>query len=129
MLNASRVNEILMDCLLTNDQIEDGRPKQGIDVIYASSVMNQFGLQKVKVNEHEKEIKSLLSLIDPSFAKGMSFLNMCMDKDGNHWGEHRNCDELLALGNAVGCAEIITALPAASLPGGMPYILINAEGV
>ena len=56
----------------------------------------------------------------------MSFLRMCMTKDGVHWGEHPDCDNLICLGIAIGKLEIILKDFVNDLPGGVPYILVKA---
>jgi hypothetical protein len=56
----------------------------------------------------------------------MSFLNACVDKHGNHWGEHPSVEQLLVLGVAIGKIEY--CLPREywrALPGGVPYFMIK----
>lgn len=59
---------------------------------------------------------------------GWSFLNMCMTKDGEQWGEHPNMEELMVLGCGLGLMKL--QLPRAvwsSLPGGVPYLSVNLQ--
>lgn len=62
-----------------------------------------------------------------SGGQGWSFLNMCVDKNGNQWtGSHEIVDKLVCLGIASGYANFV--LPRGMwkiLPGGMPYIAID----
>jgi len=57
----------------------------------------------------------------------MSFLNMCIDKNGNQWADlHRTMDELVALGIATGKLSFLIPREMWSiLPGGMPYLIVN----
>ena len=58
---------------------------------------------------------------------GWSFLNMCVDKDGNQWtGFHEIVDKLLMLGIAIGKMSFLLPKQMWSiLPGGMPYVVVN----
>jgi hypothetical protein len=56
-------------------------------------------------------------------AGGATFLNACVDKNGTQWGEHRNIDQLLCLGIAIG--KVSFPMPKemwSMLPGGMPFV-------
>jgi hypothetical protein len=58
----------------------------------------------------------------------MSFLNACMTKDDNQWGEHQNMEQLLALGIAIGYARILLPRNMWSvLPGGVPYFSVGPK--
>lgn len=62
--------------------------------------------------------------MDPKFYNGWAFQNLCYDKHGNQWGEHKNMEELMCLGLATGLVQF--CLPReewAVFPGGLPYIL------
>ena len=62
----------------------------------------------------------------PLLGGGWSFLQACVDKNGNHWGEHSNMEELFCLGIAIGKVESL--LPRDMwkvLPGGVPYYVIH----
>jgi len=58
---------------------------------------------------------------------GMSFLNMCNDKDDSQWTDmHQNVDELVCLGKAINVVKFLMPREMCSvLPGGMPYIVIE----
>ena len=59
---------------------------------------------------------------------GWSFLALCMDKNGEIWGEHESVEELICLGIAIGMVGYSTPREMWSiLPGGMPYIWIDTS--
>lgn len=122
-LTAQKVNEIILDCLFKTDEIADGKPPA--DAVVVEGIRRDFGFHPVRLESHAEEIADLLAELPPEFAQGWSFLNMCMDRHGRQWGEHRDMEGLVALGLATGRA----ALPAPRdmwpmLPGGMPYVTV-----
>lgn len=85
---------------------------------------------KEKLEEHRAEIEELLDQLPSNFKKssggGWSFLNACMDKEENQWGEQIDVELLMMLGIAIGKVEY--CLPREMwrmLPGGVPYFVIN----
>jgi len=58
---------------------------------------------------------------------GMSFLNICIDKEGNHWTDlHQTMDELVTMG--IACQKAAFLMPRemwSVLPGGMPYVVLS----
>jgi hypothetical protein len=131
MIDANRIEEILKDCLFTKEEVEaaNGEPK---NIVEAEGLFGKLGLNSDRVGKHKEEIKKILSELPDEFMEdkggGMSFLNMCNDKEGNQWGEHKNMDQLYILGNACGFAKF--NMPRefwTAFPGGLPYIIINLK--
>lgn len=123
-LNAENVTKVLKSCLF-DEGYTDEDLKRAIEV---ESVMLHIGFDSDRVKQHEKEIVELLEQLPKEFKKteggGWSFLNACMDKDGNHWGEHRNIDELIALGLAVDKIQFLLPREVwVALPGAVPYFV------
>jgi hypothetical protein len=59
---------------------------------------------------------------------GWTFLNGCMDRHGNQWGEQINVDELVMLGQGLGLAKYQLPREMWSVfPGGMPYFSVVVE--
>lgn len=122
-LTAAKVDEIIRKCLF-----KEGEPTE--DKVVADGIMNSFGFHPGRLEENKPVIKELLNELPDTFMAsgggGMSFLNACMDKHENHWGEHPNMECLFALGTAAGYVKL--ALPRemwSSLPGGMPYYVVD----
>lgn len=120
-LTSDRVLETMKACLF-----EDG---ESIDAaIKADGIVNTFAFHPKRIEEQKAVIKEMLDELPDSFKEGMSFLNACITKDGDHWGEHRNMAQLFALGQAAGYVKLL--MPRAlwqCLPGGMPYFIVNTE--
>ena len=122
-LNAKRVHELIVDSLGG----EASRPEK---TIIAEGIIRTFGFNVDKLATHKQEIIDLLNELPDSFKEGSgggwSFLQACVDKNGNHWGEHSNMEELFCLGIAIGKVESL--LPRDMwkvLPGGVPYYVIH----
>jgi hypothetical protein len=124
-LNSKNVDDVFKFCLF-NDGEDTKEYKVG------EGVGLKVGFHPGRLLEKSDVIDSMLSSLPDSFKQsgggGMSFLNMCQDKDGNLWtGDHSTVDQLLCLGNALGKADFV--LPRGQMwsifPGGMPYIRIN----
>lgn len=135
-IQPSRLREIIMACLFKDDEIENGGPKEGVEMVEARGVHIHVGFHKGRIEEHREEIMDLLRQLDDKFtwnylegegSGGASFLEMCMDKDGNHWGEHNHCDELIALGSAIDCVAITPSAMNPIMPSMMPYVFVDLE--
>jgi hypothetical protein len=123
ILTAQQVNEVLIDCLFRDDE-------DRTDHVVGEAVMLKAGFHPGRLEQHKSDIMEMLLDLPSEFLQsqggGWSFLNACVTREGNQWGEHRNIDELLALGVASGQAEI--QLPRevwSALPGGVPYFVVK----
>lgn len=129
LIDPKRITEIVMDCLFNEDEIQNGNPKPEVEWTKAEGIMLQLGFVNSRLESHKEEIISILKNLDPSFFQkdGMSFLNFCQDKDGHLWGEHKNCDELICLGNALKLVKFTTPNRElwSMLPGSVPYIQVE----
>lgn len=121
LLTSDNVETIFLTCLY---QDED---KDRSNAIIVEGITMNFGFHPEHIEENKELIYSLLKELPDEFQMdiggGWTFLNACNDKDGNLWGEHRNIEQLLALGIAIEKAKYL--LPRdlwKALPGGMPYI-------
>lgn len=130
MISAKRIDEILMDCLFKSEEIHDGKIPEN-NVIAEGITMN-IGLHRERLESYREEVKEFLAQLPSDFflneGGGTSFLQACVDKDGDQWGEHHNMEQLFLLGQALGYVKCLlprTVWPA--LPGGMPYYQINLE--
>lgn len=124
-LTPSIVVDIFKDCLPKNASLSEDQ------IVAVRGIVTTVMFAKEKLSAHKEEICSLLAELPDSFYKskggGMSFLNMCVDKNDNQWtGEHRTMEKLLLLGLGIG--KVSFAMPQkmwAILPGGMPYITVE----
>jgi hypothetical protein len=123
-LNSKRVEEIFRDCLFRDGEDTSNR-------VVAEGIVRTVGFHPERLQRNREEIEALLDQLPDTFKRsgggGMSFLNACLDKHGNHWtSQQMRMEQLFQLGIAVGKVE--TLLPRSvwsSLPGGMPYYVVS----
>lgn len=122
-LTAENVTNVFCDCLFSKEDIVT-------DPVKVQGVRLDVGFNPKKLEQNCESIEAMLNHLPSEFKKegggGWSFLNACLDDDGRQWGEHRNIDELICLGQATG--KVSFMMPRSmwsSLPGGMPYFVIN----
>jgi len=125
-LTSEAVQKLFFDCLFTDDEIKDGPPKQIVEV---QGIISRIGFHPGRLESHREEVKALLAELEDSFHEekggGWSFLNACMTKDGEQWGEHQNMEQLFALGIGLKLARWVMPREMwSSLPGGMPYVVV-----
>lgn len=129
-LTAENVSQTINDCLYTDEDVERmGRGAAADKAIVAEGVVSKFGFDPFRVEANRDKIVELLSQLDDNFHQdgggGYTFLNACVDRDGNQWAEHMNVDQLICLGLAIG--KVKFCLPRDfwdALPGGMPYFVV-----
>ena len=127
MLTSERVETIYKSCLLST------MPRD-IDPIRIHGIMTNTLFDPELTELHRKEIDELLNELPEGFHEktggGWSFLQACMDKNGNQWtGMHLTMDRLFQLGMAIGKVEYVFDNRDLwkILPGGMPYIVIKEK--
>lgn len=128
MISAQRIHEIVLDCLFKDEEIVDGQVPE--NAVLIEGIQVKIGLHKERLESHREEVKQFLNCLPEKFhlcgGGGASFLEAPFDKDGHHWGEHKNVDELFMLGQGLNYVKCL--LPRnvwSSLPGGMPYYQVN----
>lgn len=125
-LNAGEVDRVFRDCLFESEQ--DIK-----DPVIVEGIMVRIGFDPAKLKVNTAAIVTALNELPNEFKSedqggggGMSFLNACVDRHGNQWGEHVNMEQLFLLGTAIG--KVKTPFPKSmwsALPGGMPYYVVN----
>jgi len=126
MIDATRVEEIILDCLFGEDREDKDK------MIKVEGVAHSFGFDPEKLDANKEEIFSLLKEFPKEFhaasGGGMSFLNACVDKDRNQWGKHKDIESLVCLG--IGLGVVKYCLPRKmweAFPGGMPYFVVDIQ--
>lgn len=123
LIDANRINEIFYDCLYKDDEVVDGKPIVP-PTLGAGIRMNEVGFFPERLEKHREEIEKAVGNLPDMFKEGHSFLNLCIDKEQRQWGEHMNCEQLMALGTAIGKMTLLTPREFwPMLPGGMPYLM------
>lgn len=105
---------------------------EGIEFIVGRGIMATVFFHKGRLEGARDRVKDMLRQLPSSFDRklsgGGSFLNGCMDRDGNQWGEHTHMDFLFSLGMGLGLVTCVfprEVWPA--LPGGVPYYAIDFD--
>lgn len=125
MIDAQELETVFISCLFTDDEpIEDAVEVEGI--------MARFGFHPGRLEASREQVKGWLAQLPDSFHKhsggGMSFLNACMTRDDEHWGEHPSMDRLFCLGIGLGMAKCLMPREVwSALPGGMPYYMVDLD--
>lgn len=124
-LTSENVETVLKDCLL-----KEGEDTSGAVII--KGIVQSYGFNPGRVRERTEDIRSMLECLPDDFMSdkggGMSFLNACMTREGEQWGEHRSMEQLFALGEAAGSAKpIVPREMWKDLPGSMPYYTVLRE--
>lgn len=118
--NAQKVSTLLKACLFNPDT------DVTIGVVPVEGITREFIFDVGRLEENRAAILEQIDALPWEFANGWSFLNACINKNGDQWGEHYNVEELMVLGIAIDKIEI--CLPKqfwAILPGGVPYFQVK----
>jgi hypothetical protein len=130
---------MLKDSLFEDDEIPEqttGEPPNLPEgAVIAEGVMNNFAFHGGRLEGHREEIKGMLEEMPLSFfpadkggSGGHSFLALCETREGQIWGQHRDVDQLIVLGVALDMVKYLAPRDMwKSLPGGLPYALINLD--
>lgn len=121
--DAAVVHAIMTDCLF-----RDGEDTS--DHVEAEGVTVTVGLHPDRLKAHTQEIMAELTDLPEMFyattGGGWSFLNGCLDREGNQWGEQFNVQELMLLGLAIGKVTYLLPRPYwEKMPGGVPYFVVH----
>lgn len=126
-LSTDAVRAIARKVLFKDDEITDGKPPE--NAIIVDGIMRKYAFHPERVAAAKPEIDALLAELPDAFRKdkggGWSFLNACMDKNDNQWGEHPDMEMLICLGIAAKSASWVMKDMANILPGGMPYFEVH----
>jgi len=125
MIDPNELREVFKSCLFEDDE-------DTTSAVMAYGIITDAGFHPGRLDEKREIVKGWLDQLPDEFhvhtGGGMSFLNACMTKDGNHWGEHQSVELLFLLGMAMG--YVTYPLPRELwdvLPGGMPYYTVDVS--
>jgi len=130
-LTSEAVDSAVKSVIFKDDEIVDGTPT--VPPIIVDGIMRKFGFHPDRVAAAKPVINGLLAELPDAFwlkgGGGMTFLNGCMDRHGDQWGEQSSVEALVCLGIAAGLASWILKDMASALPGGVPYFEVHPEPV
>jgi hypothetical protein len=130
LIDADRLDVIWRDCA-PERQVPTGTG----DVIVTDGIFPVAVLYLDRLKAHEPEIRRMLGALPEEFRDvalggkgGWSFLNGCLDRDGDQWGEQPDVNRLFTLG--LGLRLVVSLLPRElwpKLPGSVPYYMTLVE--
>lgn len=129
ILTAKAVDEIFMDCLFRDEEVSKDAPEPPPGAVIVDGIRHQFALHPERLESYREQVKALLAELPDNFQAdkggGWSFLQACMTKDGEQWGEHMNMEQLFVLGIGLKLAKWqLDRAVWPALPGGMPYVVV-----
>ena len=105
------------------------QPGQPTDTaVIAEGVVMKAGFDPVRLEAQRAAVVAMIAeLQDPFFEDtggGWSFLNLCVRRDGEIWGQHQDCDALICLALALDLAYWLLPIREmwSAMPGGVPYV-------
>ena len=124
-LTAKNVEKVFLDCLYSDEEAQKlGEPPD--DAVVVEGILARFGFKPDSLDKHSDTIVNFLHQLPDKFQIGWSFLNACMDKDDNQWGEHRNVEQLVVLGLAIDKVQYCAPREIWKvMPGGLPYFMVK----
>lgn len=133
MLDAKRVQDVMMDCLFTGD------PKDEDMCIAVYGITRRFGFIPEKIENHREEIHEMMKELpdvfwdtndNPNGGGGYTFMNLPFDKNERQWCGQPTAELLMVLGLATGYMEYMLPREAwIALPGRVPYVIIHENPV
>ena len=121
---------VAVEALYKSTLFDKGEDRDGEIVI--DGIMTETHFHPSRLEETREAVKRLLAELPDTFKQsvggGHSFLAACYDRNGRHWGEHVNMEQLFSLGLGLGLVTL--PLPRALwsvLPGEMPYYTVVEE--
>ena len=124
-LTAENVEKVFLDCLYSDEEAAKlGEPPD--DAIVVEGILARYGFKPDSIDKHSDTIVNFLHQLHDKFKIGWSFLNACVDKEGNLWGEHRNVEQLVVLGLAIDKVQYCAPREIWKvMPGGLPYFIVK----
>lgn len=129
------VSKLFLACLVSEAELAARYPAGDPEFQTVAGIVTVVLLHRRRVAAAREEIAGLLaelpdefrSVDNPNGGGGWTFLNACLDRHGNQWtGVHQTMEQLFLLGMAAGLVtELMPRELWSSLPGGMPYYVID----
>jgi hypothetical protein len=125
VIDAALVTEILRDCLFTDEEMPNPELPEG--AVYVEGIMNPYGFHPERLESHREEVRGMLDQLNPAFRAsvggGWHFTQMPFTVEGEHWGEHPNCEQLMVLAIGLGLMQYLLPREMWSATAGVPYLV------
>jgi hypothetical protein len=128
-IDPEQINKLFLDCLFRDEEVTEGTMPE--NAVLIDGVLGKFGLHRERLLSHRAFVNECLKLLPNEFREigGWSFLNACVQQDGEQWtGLHQRMDQLIVLGIGLGLAKWTFPRDLwSALPAGMPYFQVMPE--
>lgn len=123
-----RIDDVIADCLYRPEEVPERIPP--VDAVIIKGVVREFAFHPTRLASHKADIALLCDELPSEFHKsgggGWTFLNLCMDKHGNQWGEQISGEALVVLAIATDQGGFLLSRDMwCILPGGVPYVWLG----
>lgn len=126
---AAQVHKLVEDSLYRDEFLATLKPGEVPEgAVLFEGIMQVFGFDPVRLEANREKVRTLIreTVTDEflmSGGGGYTFLNLCMDRNGDQWAEHPTLDSFVTLAGALGMAGFCAPRELWNiLPGGMPYV-------
>jgi len=131
-MNADKVHKMFLDCLFQEAELVSS-PTNPPEHVAVEGITRKIGFHPGRLASYKEKLQGMIDELHPNYTVGggWTFLNLCQDKNGEQWTSfHSVMDEFccLCIGNGL-CKFVLPREMWSSLPGGMPYVVFNKEGV
>ncbi len=131
MIDTSKLRDAVLSCLFQESELS--APKQvPEDAVRVEGLVSDFAFHKERLEYVREEVIGWIKQLPKEFLSkdegggdGWSFLNMCVDRDGNQWGEHIDMEALYVLAAGLGLAEFLLPRKMWSVT---PVLKLSKEG-
>lgn len=130
-LTHAAVDRVFRSCFFDEGALDGLDDEQKHErAVMVEGIMHTIGFDPAKLQRARPEVEDLLDELDPRFADGWTFLNLCVDRHGEHWTDlHQTMEQLMLLGIAIGRVSYYTPRKYwPTLYGEMPYITVTPRG-
>lgn len=128
-LSSKNVEQLMMKCLFTSEELEEVRKKgdkHPQEAVVVKGIIHTFGFHPERLKSCEQDVVKMLQQLPAEFHEGYSFLKAPFNAKMEQWGEHRDAEALLSLGMGLGYVkECLPEMFRSSLPGGVPYYQVT----
>ena len=128
LIDSTELDKAFKDCFFKPEEIINEKPPG--DAVIVEGIRAKFGFHPARLKAKRSQVIEWLKALPGEFHKGSgdgwSFLNACIDKNGQQWGEQISVEQLMCLGIGLGLVKYL--LPRdmwQALPGSMPYFVIT----
>jgi len=127
LINSEEVTAMFKDCLFRDAEVNP----PPTDFVKTNGIAVNIEFHPTRLDSHKRRIGEIVGNLSKEFVEGggWTFLNMCLDKNGNQWTSfHKVQDQLLCLAVGTNQGKILMAEMASVMPGGVPYVQFKPGG-